>query len=90
LFIDLVWGKKRVIENYLNVAEWGDGLFGIEAAARRHFGKSARELGRGEAALLAAALPNPKVRNAGRPSPAHRALARTVQARMGASGVPCL
>lgn len=90
LAIDSVWGKRRVIENYLNVAEWGDGVFGIEAAARRHFGKSARDLGRAEAGLLAAALPNPKVRNAGRPSPAHRALARTVQARMGAVEVPCV
>jgi monofunctional biosynthetic peptidoglycan transglycosylase len=81
LYIDLVWGKRRIIEVYLNVAEWGDGIFGAEAAARRHFGKSARNLTRGEAALLAAALPNPRVRNASRPTARHRALAGRVLAR---------
>ena len=48
-----------MMENYLNIAEWGEGVFGAEAAARRHFGKSARDLTRREAALLATALPNP-------------------------------
>ncbi len=52
--------KKRIIELYLNVAEWGDGLFGIEAAARKYYGKSARDLNAREAATLAAALPNPR------------------------------
>jgi len=52
--------KKRIIELYLNVAEWGDGLFGIETAARRYYGKSARFLGPREAASLAASLPNPR------------------------------
>ncbi len=51
--------KKRIIELYLNVAEWGDGLFGIEAAARHYYGKSALELTATEAARLAAVLPNP-------------------------------
>ena len=52
--------KKRIIELYLNVAEWGDGLFGVETAARKYFGKSARSLTAREAASLAAALPNPR------------------------------
>lgn len=52
--------KKRILEIYLNVVEWGDGVFGIEAAARHHFGKSASELGPMEAARLAAVLPNPR------------------------------
>jgi len=52
--------KKRIIELYLNVAEWGDGVFGIEMAARTHFGKSATDLGAQEAARLAAVLPNPR------------------------------
>jgi len=52
--------KKRILELYLNVAEWGDGLFGIETAARKYYGKSARNLGAREAAELAAALPNPR------------------------------
>ncbi len=51
--------KKRIIELYLNCVEWGDGLFGIEAAARHHFGKTVSELTAQEAARLAAALPNP-------------------------------
>ena len=57
--IDAVWGKRRVMEVYLNVAEWGDGLFGAEAAARVRFGKSAAQLTRQEAALLATVLPSP-------------------------------
>ncbi len=52
--------KKRILELYLNVAEWGDGVFGAEAAARHHFGKSADELTEDEAALLAALLPSPR------------------------------
>lgn len=51
--------KKRILELYLNVAEWGDGIFGIEAAARHYYGKPASELGPGEAARLAAILPSP-------------------------------
>lgn len=57
--IDFTWGKSRVIEVYLNVAEWGDGIFGVEAAAQNRFGKSARNLSQQEAALLAAVLPSP-------------------------------
>ena len=52
--------KKRILELYLNVAEWGQGVFGVEEAARRHFGKSAEELSADEAALLAAILPSPR------------------------------
>ena len=52
--------KKRILELYLNVAEWGRGVYGAEAAARHHFGKSARDLSPEEAALLAAILPNPR------------------------------
>jgi monofunctional glycosyltransferase len=63
LVVDLVWGKRRVLEVYLNVAEWGDGVFGAEAAAQVYFGKSARHLTAVEAARFAAALPNPHVRD---------------------------
>ena len=52
--------KERILELYLNVAEWGQGVFGAEAAARHHFGKSAKELTIDEAALLAAILPSPR------------------------------
>lgn len=58
-YIDAAWGKRRVMEVYLNVAEWGDGIIGAEAAAQARFGKSASELTAREAALLAAVLPNP-------------------------------
>lgn len=52
--------KQRILELYLNVVEWGDGVYGAEAAARRHFGKAAQDLSREEAALLAAMLPSPR------------------------------
>jgi len=57
--IDFTWGKPRVMEVYLNVAEWGDGIFGVEAAAQARFGVSAKELSQQQAALLAAVLPSP-------------------------------
>jgi monofunctional biosynthetic peptidoglycan transglycosylase len=69
LTIDLLWPKRRIIEVYLNIAEWGDGVFGAEAAARHHFGKSAAQLSQHEAALLAATLPSPRKWHAGRPGP---------------------
>lgn len=59
LLTDKIWGKRRTMEIYLNVAEWGDGIFGAEAAARARFGKSARDLTPRESALLAAVLPSP-------------------------------
>jgi monofunctional glycosyltransferase len=82
LVADAIWGKRRTIEIYLNIAEWGDGIFGAEAAARHHFGKSARELQPVEAARLAASLPNPVLRNPGNPSPGLRAATRRVLQRI--------
>ena len=58
--IALVWGKKRILEMYLNVVEMGEGVFGIEMAARKYFNKSAKSLTKQEAAMIAACLPNPK------------------------------
>ena len=58
-YTNMVWGKRRTMEIYLNVAEWGDGIFGAEAAAQARFGKSAKDLTKREAALLAAVLPSP-------------------------------
>lgn len=58
--IELIWGKKRILQMYLNVSEMGPGIFGIERAANIYFGKSAQALTRQEAALIAACLPNPK------------------------------
>jgi monofunctional glycosyltransferase len=58
--IELIWGKKRILELYLNEIEMGKGIFGIEAASREYFGKAAKNLTKQEAALIAACLPNPK------------------------------
>ena len=58
--IELLWGKKRILEMYLNVAEMGEGVFGVQAAAKKYFNKSAKNLTRKEAAMIAACLPNPK------------------------------
>jgi monofunctional biosynthetic peptidoglycan transglycosylase len=82
LWIDLVLPKRRIMEIYLSIAEWGPrGEFGIEAAARYAFNKSAAQLSAGEAALLAAILPNPRRRSARQPRPAIRRIAGIVQAR---------
>jgi monofunctional glycosyltransferase len=75
------WSKPRTLEIYLNIAEWGDGTYGIEAAAQRYFHKTARELNPREAALLATALPNPILRNPARPSPLQRRLAGALEAK---------
>ena len=58
--IELVWGKKRILEVYLNVIETGPGCFGVEAAAQHYFHKSAKKLTRAEAAMIVAGFPNPK------------------------------
>jgi monofunctional biosynthetic peptidoglycan transglycosylase len=58
--IEVFWGKKRILEIYLNSIEMGDGIFGIESAAQNYFGKAAKNLSRQEAAMIAACLPNPK------------------------------
>jgi monofunctional biosynthetic peptidoglycan transglycosylase len=76
LWIDLVLSKRRILEIYLNIAEWGpNGEFGAEAGSRYAFGKPARELSRYQAALLAAALPNPVTRDTHAPGPGLRRLA---------------
>jgi monofunctional biosynthetic peptidoglycan transglycosylase len=86
LLIDLEWPKRRILEVYLNLAEWGKGVFGVEAAARHYFHKSADRLDANEAALLATALPNPGHRNATRPSRRHAGLAARVMARARTAG----
>ena len=82
LVIDRVWGKRRVMEAYLNIAEWGDGVFGAEAAAQRYFRKSAAQLSLQESALLAAALPNPLRRDPAHPGARQKQLATIIQRRM--------
>jgi monofunctional biosynthetic peptidoglycan transglycosylase len=82
LWIDLVLPKRRILELYLNIAEWGpSGEFGIEAGSRRAFGKPARDLSHYQAALMAAVLPNPIERNARTPGPGLRRLAALYESR---------
>lgn len=60
ILIELLWGKERILEVYLNVIETGDGIYGADAATRLYYGKSAESLSKREAALLIAVLPNPR------------------------------
>jgi monofunctional glycosyltransferase len=84
--IDLAWPKQRIIEVYLNVAEWGDGLYGAAASAQRYFRKPAARLSPAEAARLAGALPNPILRNPERPTRGLQSAAGRVQRRVGQLG----
>ena len=59
--IEILWSKERILETYLNVAEMGEGIFGIEAASKAYFKKSAKNISRTDAAKIAASLPNPKL-----------------------------
>lgn len=68
VLIEWIWGKERILEVYLNVAEMGKGIYGAEAAAQELFGKKASELTRHEASLITACLPNPLERHADKPS----------------------
>ena len=80
--------KQRILELYLNVIEWGDGIYGAEAAARGYFHMSAAQLGPQEAALLAAAIINPRVLNPGHPSVRLRRRQEMILRRMGAVTPP--
>ncbi len=90
LLVDSIWTKRRTLEIYLNIAEWGDGLFGIEAAAQRYFQKSADRLDPRQAALLVSALPNPRVRNPGRPTRQLNRRAATIAARARSADTSCV
>ncbi len=68
LLIEWVWGKQRILEIYLNIAEWGPGVFGLQAASNYHFGKSAGQLSPMQAALLASSLPSPLRYDPARPA----------------------
>ncbi len=92
VYFDLVVPKRRILEIYLNVAEWAPGIYGIEAAARHHFGVSAGKLSRRQAALLAVTLPNPVARDPARPGRGLRQLASLIERRAARAGayVGCL
>jgi monofunctional biosynthetic peptidoglycan transglycosylase len=87
LMIETTWEKRRILEVYLNVAEWGNGVFGAEAAARHYYGRPASSLGPAEAARLAVMLPNPR-RYENEFGPRLAAHAARVQRRMSHSQVP--
>jgi len=81
--IEAIWGKRRIMEVYLNVAEWAPGVYGAEAASQHWFGKSADELTAREAARLAAILPSPRRYSASSPGPYVRRRTSRIQAAMG-------
>jgi len=90
VYIEALWSKKRTLEVYLNVIEWGPGIYGAEAAAQHHFGKSAREISAYQSALLASVLPSPLRWSASKPGPYVRTRSETIQyraARLGEYGV---
>jgi monofunctional biosynthetic peptidoglycan transglycosylase len=80
--VELLWGKRRIMEVYLNVAEMGPGIYGAEAAARRFFGKPAHRLTTREAALIAAVLPNPRRWSPTRPTRYILGRGRTIEQRI--------
>ncbi len=80
--------KRRILEIYLNVIEWGDGIYGAEAAARAYFGKPASDLSAGEAALLAGAIISPRQLNPARPSRRLAARQQLILQRMGIGAPP--
>ena len=80
--IELMWGKKRIMEVYLNIIEFGDGIYGCEAAAQHYFNKSSKELTKTEAAQLAVSLPNPRKFNPNNRTQYFNKRVRTIKARM--------
>ena len=86
LYADLVLSKRRIMEIYLNVVEWGTGVYGAEAAAERYFSVAASRLSAAHAARLAAVLPAPGTRDAASPGPGTTRIARSIAARAARSG----
>ena len=82
LLIEAMWPKQRIIEVYANVVEFGDGVYGAQAAARRYFGKDASRLSASECARLAAVLPSPKRYSVARPGPYVSRRARAIERQM--------
>lgn len=85
--IEFFWGKKRILEVYGNVVEFGEGMYGVEAASQKYYGKSAKNLTKRQAALLAAILPNPKRWNPAKPTAYLNRRADNIQARMNSIGL---
>ncbi|SBT11049.1 Monofunctional biosynthetic peptidoglycan transglycosylase [Candidatus Propionivibrio aalborgensis] len=88
LMIESVWSKQRIFEVYLNVIEWGNGVFGAEAAARHYYGISAAQLGPEQAARLAGMVPSPRFYDRNRNAPGLANKAAVIQSRMPSAQVP--
>lgn len=86
--IEAVWGKKRILEVYVNIVEWGEGLYGAEAASQKFFGKPASKLTSREAALLASVLPNPIRWSPAAPTKYIEKRVAWIQGRMGGVAIP--
>ena len=84
----LAWPKQRIIEVYLNIAEFGDGIYGVAAASERYFGVTPAQLSTHQAALLAAVLPNPRRLHADRPSPYVQRRANWIERQVRQLGGP--
>lgn len=82
LSLEVIWGKKRILEVYLNIAEFGQGIYGVEAASQHYFGKPASQLSRNEAARLAILLPNPRQRDPNQLTPYLRQRVAWVEQQM--------
>lgn len=88
VLIEAVWGKKRILEVYVNVIEWGNGIYGANAASQFYFGHDASTLTKREAALLAAVVPNPRRWDAGHPTNYIQRRANWVMGRMNSVAIP--
>jgi len=86
IYLDGMLSKRRIMEIYLNIVEWGPGVYGVEAAAQHHFGIPASQLSRRQAALLTVSLPNPITRNPARPGPGLKRLANLIERRASRAG----
>lgn len=88
VLIEAVWGKKRILEVYANVIEWGYGIYGIEAASQYYFNKSSSELTTNQIALLVAVVPNPRRWDPSKPTPYIRKRANWIIGRMNSVAIP--
>ncbi|HOV92466.1 MAG TPA: monofunctional biosynthetic peptidoglycan transglycosylase [Candidatus Kapabacteria bacterium] len=88
VLIEAVWGKQRILEVYVNVIEWGEGIYGVQAASQYYFNKDADELTTREAALLAAIIPNPRRWSASNPTPYIERRANWIMGRMNSVAIP--
>jgi monofunctional glycosyltransferase len=88
VLLEFFWNKHRIIETYLNVIEWGNGIYGAETASRTFFGKPAAALTMQEAALMAAVLPDPRQWSPARPTPYIAERAAVIRERMGEMAIP--